>query len=381
MKKTIENIENQPKMSILDAIVTADKMTVEEKEDLIPNFIQKGTLVLKVGRESVGKSTVISQMCAAFSNGTATPFDDAETFEGREPLRVIYIDAEESEDVIAKRFRDLHASNTLATLSKRHPLTAELTTTSPMMKELVAGYKADVLVLSPISAFLPPRCKATSKKDVAQALRPLMDIADEFNCTIIMVQHTNKIEHVDYRKCISDSSYFSEAPRTVVMFGKTGTQGEIFASVEKSSLTSVYEPYQTRIFRFERDRQAVETVGTTSKKWRDYVLQSQGRDVADANKSASAFERKTKMQDTMDAIVKALEGSKALKRDELLNAALDNGGSAGMFERARKQLVSEGIITTQAMRGDGRVTYMVYSLANDEGVEVEDVFDTKGGAA
>lgn len=380
MKKTIENIENQPKLSILDAIVTADKMTVEEKEDLIPNFIQKGTLVLKVGRESVGKSTVISQTCAALSNGTATPFDDEETFEGREPLRVIYIDAEESEDVIAKRFRDLHASNTLATLSKRHPLTAELTTTSPMMRELVAGYKADVLVLSPISAFLPPRCKATSKKDVAQALRPLMDIADAFNCTIIMVQHTNKIEHVDYRKCISDSSYFSEAPRTVVMFGKTGTQGEIFASVEKSSLTSVYEPYQTRIFRFERDRQAVETVGTTSKHWRDFVLASQGRDIAESNKAASAVERKSKLQDTLDAIVEALNQSEPLRREQLIEQMASYGGSTGQFERARRQLMAEGIIKAETLKGEGKSTYCLYSLVTDE-LEVEDIFNVKGGAA
>ena len=64
----------------------------------------------------------------------------------------------------------------------------------------------------------------------------------------------------------------------------------------------------------------------------------------------------------MNAIVMALEKSKRLKRDELLDVIASYGGSTGMFERARQQLVRNGIINTVTTRGQGRITYTSYEL-------------------
>jgi hypothetical protein len=291
--------------------------------------------------------------------------DDYDNYKPRPPMRTLYIDAEESEAIIAKRFKQMGANKNVAILDKRNKLVAELTTTSPLMRQLVEGYRPDLMVLSPISSFLPPRCNATKKKDVVQALRPLIDLADEFNCAIVIVQHTNKQESPDYRKCIADSSYFSEAPRNIIMMGKTENVGEVFVSVEKGSLSNVYEPYKTRILRFKRDVQALELVGTTDKKWRDFVLAAQGRDVAETNKAATDAAKTTKLGETKRIILETLREFGQMERDWCIRATQEAGASAGSWEKAIRQLKDEGAIDVDVV-WNGHVKTATYKIAGSQ---------------
>ena len=380
--------EESEKKSILDSVMCAVDVEVKDTDWAIKNVMARGALTIVAGQTECGKSTLLSHLCVDLAAGRPTILDDYDKFEGRAPMRCMYIDAEEAESVVVKRFQQMGANRNVFVLNKRDALVAELTTTSPLMRELVEGFRPDVLVLSPISSFLPARCNATKKKDVVQALRPILDLADEFNIAVAIIQHTNKVKDTDYRKCISDSSYFSEAPRNVIMLGRTQNKGEVFVSVEKGSLTSVYEPYKTRILRFRRDVQAFDVVGVTDMRWRDFVLQAQGQDIADCNRAASRAEKSTKLAETKNIIVQTLTECGPMERDKCMSQTQEAGASSGSWEKAIRELKEEGVITSDAV-WNGRVKSVTYRLVGQSETQTEtedecaifDILNGEGGAA
>ena len=367
------------RLSILDTLESADEWEEQETKWIIPNVIPRGAITLVSARESSGKSTLLSQTCVDLALGRPTLFDDPNAFEGREPLKAVYIDAEEGKEARNRMLKmgGKTAKGRLMTLSKRsddkqknkelQTIVATLTTDSDAMRELIEGYRPDILVLAPVSAFLPPKCKATSKKDVVQALRPLADLAEEFDCAIVLLQHTNKAICSDYRKCISDSSYFSECPRSVIMMGRTANEDEFFASVEKGSLTSIYDKYQTRLLRFRRDIQAFDCIGTTPKKWRDFVLQALGKDNFEIDNARIKAQRKSQRQENMDIIMQVLkDNGGSMERGELLPAIAEAGATDGSREQAIKALKDMGIIITMDVpNGKSRTTTYKIAKQND----------------
>lgn len=350
------------------------EMEVREAKWIIPQVLPRGCITELFGPPEVGKSTLLGQTAVDLASGTITIFDDPDTWQGRDPLKVAYIDAEESDTYITnpRILKMISRENeNLVTFTKEHVAVAGLTTTSEAMKDLcegTEGFRPDVIIIAPIEELLPDRCNAMKKKDVAKALQPLVVLAEKNDCAIVIMQHTNKVKDIDYRRCLSNSSAFSEAPRSIIMMGEL-PNGKIFCSLEKASLNRKHEKYHTRILEFRKDIQKLQLVGTTPKRWRDFYLDQQAKDNADIGQATNKALKITQLEENKAIILQVLkENGGSMVRGNLLIAIAEAGATNGRREQAIKALKDAGeIIATDVYNGKSRET--TYKLSNvDDGV-------------
>lgn len=371
--------------SIWEAARTPPEMECKETTWIIDKVIPRGSVTEIFGQQSVGKSTLLSQLAVDLASGNMTVFDDPATWTGRPQMQVAYIDMEESDSYITnpRLLKMIGMDNeNLVTFTKDHPAVAGLTTTSDAMRELcegTEGFRPDVIFIAPISAILTDKCNATRKKDVVKALLPLVTLAEKYDCAIVFLQHTNKSKDIDYRKCISDSSYFSEAPRSILMMGELPND-QVFCSLEKSSLNRKKDKFPTRILEFRDDIQRLELVDTTPKRWREFYLEQTGKDIAEINTATSRAQKKTALAETKRVILDVLDGSGATERKELMQISLSNGATSGTFDRAIRELKDAGeIFADTEYHGQSKTT--TYRLPTETNIdaEIREVF-AEGGA-
>lgn len=366
-----KKIDDKREQQIRAMFAPVPKIDCKDVEWQIEGILPKGIIGVVTGEQETGKSTILSQTAVAAATGTATPFDDPDTFKGRKPAKVIYIDLEEDvQRVTAPRIKALGGNDNLVMLNEGNDesssLLAELKTDSELMKQVFEIYRPDLFILAPLSNFLPDKCNPSKKKDIASALSPLNMLAKKYNTAVLILQHMNKTTTTSYRKAISDSSYISEIARVVLMMNKVpGEENKVYCSLEKSSYINVFDRPKTRIFEFDRKSQRLMFAGTTDKKFRDFQLMAQGRDVAETNKAATDAAKTTKLGETKRIILETLREFGQMERDWCIRATQEAGASAGSWEKAIRQLKDEGAIDVDVV-WNGHVKTATYKIAGSQ---------------
>ena len=205
-----------------------------------------------------------------------------------------------------------------------------------------------LLIVDPLQSFLPAGVEMASRNQMRSILLPLKAIAAAQRCAVLLVMHSNKKMGVSGRARLADSSDIWDMARSVLMMGRSNSDGKIYLSHEKSSYS---RPQQTVLLHIEdveldgvRTAQAVFD-GYTDKKDADFIKEPRVR------------QAQTK-EDTRDAILNVLAESRlgSMASNELRTAVMQEiGCSDRTYNRAYSELVRSGEVTKCTIRQrDGR---------------------------
>lgn len=154
-------------------------------------YLARGKLTLLDGDPGVGKSLITTDLAARLSRGGAMPTGEPA---GR-PHTVLLLNAEDSAaDTTRPRAEaagaDLDRLIIPALYDRERPL--HLPACLPDLRQLIAGHRADLLVIDPLMAFLPPSVPANLDQCVRTVLTPLARLAEQTDCGVLLVRHLRK---------------------------------------------------------------------------------------------------------------------------------------------------------------------------------------------
>ena len=169
-------------------IIKASEVETREIEWLWYPFIPYGKVTVLQGDAGDGKSLMILKLAAMLTRGEPLPFTDGE---GQEPINVIYQSSEDdADDTIVPRF--LKAGGDPDRLLFINEQSKFLTFSDQRLQDALRQTKARLLILDPLSAYVGEGTQINSANAVRAQFRPLIEIAKELRCAIIVIHHQNK---------------------------------------------------------------------------------------------------------------------------------------------------------------------------------------------
>ena len=269
---------------------------------LVPDLLPRGELSLLGADGGTGKGLWQAQLIACVTTGKTSgffPVPPAQTG------KVLILAGEDDPGKVLKA-RLLAAG---ADMNRVLCLTADdyfqrtgqpLTLKDEALAKFAAKAGPLLLIVDPLQSFLPAGVEMASRNQMRSILLPLKAIAAAQRCAVLLVMHSNKKMGVSGRARLADSSDIWDMARSVLMMGRSNSDGKIYLSHEKSSYS---RPQQTVLLHIEdveldgvRTAQAVFD-GYTDKKDADFIKEPRVR------------QAQTK-EDTRDAILNVLAESR-----------------------------------------------------------------------
>lgn len=169
-------------------ITKASDVTVKQVEWLWYPYIPYGKVTVLQGDAGDGKSTFILKLAAMLTMGEPMPFTDGN---GAEPVNVIYQSTEDdADDTIVPRF--IKAGGDTDRLLFINEKEQYLSFSDERLLEAIRQTNAKLIILDPLSAYIGESTSINSANEVRRQFRPLIDIAKEQGCAIVIVHHMNK---------------------------------------------------------------------------------------------------------------------------------------------------------------------------------------------
>jgi len=155
-------------------------------------YIQRGRIALLDGDPGVGKSLISIDLAARLSRGEGFPGCLAPD----RPQVTILLGAEDnSSDTVRPRAEAARADlDRVIALDESDRIPVFLPDHLSQLEELICYYAADLVVIDPITAFLPPSVAANLDQCVRRALGPLAALAAQTDCAMLLVRHLRKSE-------------------------------------------------------------------------------------------------------------------------------------------------------------------------------------------
>ena len=177
---------------IVNKINNKDYFTFDEREVKILDwiwepYIIKGNLNIIVGDGGVGKSYLTTWLLSAISNGKEIPFSKKNFNVGNCVLQ----NAEDDIDATVLPRLLLNDADTTKigffNEDKKVLSVQQISRLESKLKEI----RPEIVVLDPIQAYLGD-INMNSSIEVRNALKPLKNLAQKYNCAIVMLMHLNK---------------------------------------------------------------------------------------------------------------------------------------------------------------------------------------------
>jgi hypothetical protein len=173
-------------------ITSANQITSQAVSWLWPGRIPLGKLVMLDGNPDLGKSLLALDWCARLSTGR--PFPDSKTPVA--PANSLVLSAEDAAgDTIVPRLEHLGADLTRVFVWQPEGAENWPWRFPSQLDRLEAALKetnARLVVLDPLLAFLDERVQYGSDPSVRQALGPLMRLATQYECAMLLHRHLTK---------------------------------------------------------------------------------------------------------------------------------------------------------------------------------------------
>jgi hypothetical protein len=158
-----------------------------------PGRLARGKLAMFDGDPGLGKSLVTMDLCARVSTGR--PFPDGSP--GQPPANVLIFQGEDSaEDVINPRLDALGADRArVFQVQRRRDFGPEpicFPAHLHLLEEALRLVRPLLVVIDPIMAFLDTTITVGNDASVRRVLTPLSQLAEKYDCVVILVRHLTK---------------------------------------------------------------------------------------------------------------------------------------------------------------------------------------------
>lgn len=195
-------------------------------------WIPLGKLTILEGESGVAKSTMTMDWAALVSRGNPWPMTTVDGVPQRpnraEPAGVVLVGIEDdAEDTIVPRLIAADADRsrifTMAqpTDDNGDPVPFVIPEDVNRLRRAIEVANARLVVIDPITAFLSTKqVKAGDDPSTRQALMPLVNIARETRCAIVLVRHLNKSTGMDAKHRGSGSMAYTALARSVILAGE-----------------------------------------------------------------------------------------------------------------------------------------------------------------
>jgi hypothetical protein len=156
-------------------------------------YLPRGKLAILDGDPGVGKSLLALDLAARLSRGGYLP--DGTAAADRPHVTLILSGEDGAEDTLRPRAEATGGDldRVLVVASTDGPL-PRFPADVPALEESIRAHRADLVVIDPVMAFLPPEVAANSDQCVRGALNVLAELAERTDCTILLVRHLRKKE-------------------------------------------------------------------------------------------------------------------------------------------------------------------------------------------
>lgn len=170
-------------------IITADQIEVKALSWLWFPFIPFGKVTVIQGDAGDGKSTLVLTLAAMLSRGEAMPFsiDDE-----REPINIIYQSSEDdADDTIVPRYLNAGGDpKRLFFISEEEKM---LSFSDERLLKAIQQTGSKLVILDPLSAYIGEKTGINSANEIRAQFRPLIDIAKQTGCAVVIIHHMNKM--------------------------------------------------------------------------------------------------------------------------------------------------------------------------------------------
>ena len=178
-------------MSALVAEPLSRAASFEQIRWLWEPYLARGKLALLDGHPGVGKSLVTIDLAARLSRGGELPGG----VPSNRPHVTLLLSAEDGPDVIRPRAEAAGADlDWIVAVCGAGGGPLCFPRHLPDLEEQIRAHRADLVVIDPIMAFLPPEVAANLDQCVRRALNPLAAIAERTDCAILLVRHLRKLD-------------------------------------------------------------------------------------------------------------------------------------------------------------------------------------------
>lgn len=152
-------------------------------------YLARGKLAILDGDPEMGKSLLTIDLIARLSRGDALP-DGSKV---PRPGTSILLSAEDDAgDTVRPRAEAAGADLARLVIPNFGGRIPRLPVDIPALEELIRACSADLVVIDPVMAFLPPGVAANLDQCVRQVLSPLAVLAGRTGCAILLVRHLVK---------------------------------------------------------------------------------------------------------------------------------------------------------------------------------------------
>ena len=227
--KNIGDIAGDPPRLTLD-LTGCDTIMARPTRWLVQDLIPLGAITLMAGDGGCGKSTITLELAARVSRGEMAWGLD---YEPGIPAGVLLAGCEDSPSstiipVLLAAGADLlriNLVNGVKGVETSFPFT--LGNFDALAATLEANPDIRLVVIDPVSAFLPSDVDDCQDASIRTLLRPLAELAEKFNVAIVLVRHLNKSESSNAGNLVGGNRGWVNASRAAFLFGHDpGPEGQ-----------------------------------------------------------------------------------------------------------------------------------------------------------
>jgi hypothetical protein len=356
--------------------VTTSEPVTQSLADIKPTAVQwlwrglipKGKVSILEGDPDLGKSAITLDWTAIVTTGREWPLTKIDgQFQPRDsadPAGVILVGVEDDyEDTVVPRLDAAGADRTRVYMivqprdEKGQPKPFVIPDDVDRLRQAVEETNAALIVIDPITAFLSTaQVKAGDDPSTRQALMPLVELARETGCAILMLRHLNKSTGMSAKHRGSGTMAFTGIARSVIVAGKlkepNGRATHAIA-LTKGNLSKHPQAigYRIECADDNPDAPAVFWCGPVDLD-ADQLIGADGAKVGDARKNAPA------KQEAMELMAELLADGPMKMAEVEQKIKANTGCGIKPIREAAKQLR----VVKKAIRMNGQVDHWTWEL-------------------